>query len=90
MITRILSDIESDIENQISIKHDLLATIKSVTELLGQIDFSSEVVPYEDIEKLSNLMVSLKGKELNEEEMKLIYLIVQNNEKEKELVIGTN
>ena len=41
-------------------------------KLLKQIDFSSEVVPIDDFEKLKILFTSLKQCELNSEELKLI------------------
>lgn len=78
MITKILSDIESDVESNIYIEQKKLAAIRSIAKLLKQIDFSAEVVPYENNGKLSHLLVSLKGTALNEEEIKLIDTIVQN------------
>jgi len=78
MITKILSDIESDVESKIYIEQKKLAAIRSIAKLLKQIDFSAEVVPYENNGKLSHLLVSLKGMALNEEEIKLIDTIVQN------------
>ncbi len=78
MITKILSDIESDVESKIYIEQKKLTAIRSIAKLLKQIDFSAEVVPYENNAKLSHLLVSLKGMALNEEEIKLIDTIVQN------------
>ncbi len=78
MITQVLSDIELDVKYKIYKEQKRLIAVKTVKELLDQVDFSVEVVPLEDIEKLSRLLVSLKGKELNEEEKRLIEKIIKS------------
>ncbi len=78
MITQILSDIELDVKYKIYKEQKRLKAIKNVKELLDQIDFSAEVVPFEDIKKLSQLLVSLKGEALDEEENQLIVKIVKS------------
>ena len=78
MITQKLSSIESEVKNNIFIEQKRLIAVKTFIELFNQIDFSVEVVPFEDIERLSRLLVSLKGKELNEEENRLIEKIVMS------------
>ncbi len=45
-----------------------LKTIRSVRNLLMQIDFISETVPLDNTEKLKELLTSLKGEALNKEE----------------------
>ena len=47
-------------------------------ELLNQIDHEVEEVPLQDRDRLSRLLVSLKGCELNEEENQLIERIITN------------
>ena len=54
-----------------------IETIIEFKELLNQIDFSTEVVPIEDNEKLTNLLTSLKGKQLSSIETKLVEEIVE-------------
>ncbi len=78
MITKILSDIELDIKYSIYIEQKKLDAIKSVSGLLSQIDFNAEVVPYENPEKLTQLLISLKGNELSLEEKNIIDIIAQN------------
>ncbi len=78
MITQVLSDIELEVKYKIYKEQKRLIAVKTVKELFDQVDFSVEVVPSEDIEKLSRLLVSLKGKALNEEENRLIEKIVKS------------
>ena len=46
-------------------------------ELMNQIDHEVEEVPFQDKERLSRLLVSLKGTALNEEEGRLVERIIQ-------------
>jgi pantothenate synthetase len=78
MITQKLSEIELDVKYNIYLEQKRLKAIKTIKELLDQIDFSVEVVPFGDIKKLSKLLVSLKGKALDEEENRLIEKIVKS------------
>lgn len=52
-----------------------LLALQTITELLSQIDFSAEVVPANNPERLIKLLVSLKGEQLNTSEMNLVYEI---------------
>lgn len=63
-------------ERTIREEYTKLKAIKSISELLNQIDFSVEVVPTKDPDRLKRLMISLKGEPLNSEEVKVIHSIV--------------
>ncbi len=84
MIQELLIDIEMDVKYKIYTEQKNLVAIKNLKELLNQIDHEVEVVPYEDKEKLSRLLVSLKGQALNDNEYRMIERIIKNkNEKGK-------
>ena len=76
MITEKLNFIELDVKSKIYREQNKLAAVKTIQELLGQIDFEAEVVPTKDIERLTKLLYSLKGRALNEEEIELLRSIV--------------
>lgn len=78
MIQELLSDIEMDVKYKIYTEQQKLTAVKTIKELLNQIDHDVEVVPLEDEEKLSNLLVSLKGKELNDGECRLVERLIKN------------
>lgn len=50
-----------------------LLAIKSVREILKQIDFSAEVLPEEEPERMVKLLFSLKGEPLSGDEINLVY-----------------
>ena len=50
---------------------------RAFKELLKQIDFSSEIIPFQDYEKLKSLFTSLKGKPLSQSEITLIEEIAE-------------
>jgi hypothetical protein len=79
MIRGKIKQFELEIKYNIFTEQKKLKAVQTVKELLDQIDFTVEVVPLEDIEKLSRLLVTLKGKPLNEEENRLIEKIVKSN-----------
>ena len=58
-------------------KHRLKA-VRSLIDLLSQIDFTAEVVPIKGTKKLNDLLVSLKGKPLSNWETDLVSEIVNN------------
>jgi len=60
MIQEVLTDIETEVKYNIYTEQKNLVAIKTLKELLNQIDHDVEVVPAEDKEKLSTLLVSLK------------------------------
>jgi hypothetical protein len=76
MILEKLSIIELEVKYNIYLEQNKLKAIRSIRELLGQIDFEVEVVPTDDIEKLSELLNSLKGRTLNEEEIELLRRLI--------------
>jgi hypothetical protein len=78
MITQKLSEIELEVKYKIYSEQKKLKTVKTFIKLINQIDLNVEVIPINDIEKLSRLLVSLKGKVLNEEENRLIEKIVKS------------
>ncbi len=55
--------VNNPVQNPIKLK-----TIRSVRNLLMEIDFISETVPMESTEKLKELLTSLKGETLTQEE----------------------
>ncbi len=80
MILDKLTMAEQTAKENIKISIRRISAAKSIKKLLEQIDFSSEVVPLEDEERLSQLMTTLKGKSLDDAEKELI----------KELINSTN
>lgn len=84
MIQELLADIETDVKYKIYTEQKNLIAVRNLKELLSQIDHEVEVVPYEDKERLSMLLVSLKGQALNDNEYRVIERIIKNkNEKGK-------
>lgn len=53
-----------------------LKTIRTIRDLIAQIDFNAEVVPVDNEEKLSDLLTSLKGNKLSNDEMNLVKELV--------------
>ena len=49
-----------------------LEAIDNLLELLAQIDYKLEVVPFDNLERFARLLTSLKGEPLNEIESELI------------------
>ena len=77
MILEKLSFIESEIKSNIYKEQNKLVAIKSLQNLLNQIDFDVEIVPMKDFERLSKFLDSLKGNALNEEESELLGRIIE-------------
>ena len=77
MILNKLSFIELEVKSNIYKEQNRLVAIKTVQDLLTQIDFEAEVVPLKDIVKLTTLLNSLKGRSLNEEESELLIRIIE-------------
>lgn len=78
MIIERLSKIEITSKYIINSENKKLDAIRGFKELLKQIDFSSEIVPFEDSKKLIGLFASLKGKPLSKCEITLIKEIAAN------------
>lgn len=76
MIQDILTDIEMDVKYKIYTEQKNLVAVKNLKEILSQIDHEAEVVPVVDKEKLSSLLVLLKGQSLNDDEYRMIERVV--------------
>ena len=76
MIQDILTDIEMDVKYKIYTEQKNLVAVKNLKEILSQIDHEAEVVPFVDKEKLSSLLVLLKGQSLNDDEYRMIERVV--------------
>lgn len=72
MILEKLTKIEVAVKYNINSEYRKIETIRGFKELLNQIDFSSEIVPVEDSERLTKVLTSLKGKQLNRCESNLV------------------
>ena len=72
MILENLLMAEKTVKENIKLNLRMLESIKSIRKLLRQIDFSSEVLPIEDKEKLQRLLISLKGDSLTRDEVALV------------------
>ena len=68
MIQTKLLIIEYNTVNSPEQNQNKLKSIRGVRNLLMQIDFISETVPMDNIEKLKELLTSLKGEVLTKEE----------------------
>ncbi|MBT5398988.1 hypothetical protein HOL24_00440, partial [bacterium] len=68
----------SMIEENIRKDYNRLNAIDSLLLLFNQIDFSAELVPTKDPEKMITLLTSLKGEGLTEQEVKLVHQIANN------------
>jgi len=67
---------ELSAQQQIKREKDKLKAVRSLIDLLSQIDFTAEVVPIKGSKKLNDLLVSLKGKPLSNWETDLVSEIV--------------
>ena len=76
MIMERLTAIEHDVKNRICLEQKSLVAVRTLKELMDQIDHEVEDVPLEDKDRLSRLLVSLKGGALTEEESRLIERII--------------
>ena len=72
MIIEQLSKIEITSKYRINAEHQKIDAVKGFKELLKQIDFSSEIIPFQESEKLHHLFTSLKGQPLNQYEITLV------------------
>ena len=77
MILDKLALLKLEVKENIYKEKNKLAAIKTIQDLFSQIDFNAEMVPMNDIKKLNKLLVSLKGKTLNEEEGKLLKKLIK-------------
>ncbi len=77
MIIEKLSKIKLEAENKINSECRKIETVRNFKKLLNQIDFTAEVIPTEDSERLTKVLTSLKGKQLNKCEIKLVEEIIK-------------
>ncbi len=77
MIQELLTHIETEVKYKIYTEQKNLVAVKNLKELLNQIDHEAEVVPLEDKNRLTNLMVSLKGQALSDVEERMIDRIIK-------------
>ena len=78
MIIEKLTSEASMIEENIRKDYNKLNAIDSLLLLFNQIDFSAELVPTKDPDKMITLLTSLKGESLTEQEVKLVHQIASN------------
>ena len=78
MIKEILIAIEEDARDRLYREQKSLVAVKTVMELVNQIDHEVEEVPLQDRDRMTRLLVSLKGCDLNDEEERLIDRIITN------------
>lgn len=57
---------------------DRLTAIQSLRGIISEIDFTSEVVPIDEPERLIKLLTSLKGEQLTGHEIDIVYNISNN------------
>jgi len=72
MLLEKLHKIEIEIKYTLFKEQKKMNAVKSIKELLNEIDYRVEEVPAKSKENLMNLLKVLKGKELTEEEVLLI------------------
>jgi len=77
MIVDKLQLAEIEIEQKLYAEYVKLQAVKSLLRLLKQIDFSSEILPEEQPERLLRVLVALKGSALSEYENKLVQEMVK-------------
>lgn len=72
MIQELLSETEMNIQHQLTIVNGDLNAVQRIKNLVDQLDHDAEVVPLENKERFVRLLVSLKGKVLDEEEYRIV------------------
>jgi len=76
MIKEILIAIEEEVRDRVYREQKSLVAVKTMMELVNQIDHEVEEVPLQDRGRMTRLLVSLKGCDLNDEEERLIDRII--------------
>lgn len=77
ILTRLLL-IEYATVNSKERNHRKLKAIREIRNTLLQIDFRAEIVPLENIKNLGNLLSSLKGNKLSNDELILVEELIYN------------
>lgn len=72
MIQELLSETELSIQHQLSMVNRDLNAVQRIKNLVDQVDHDAEVIPLENKERFVRLLVSLKGKVLDEEEYRIV------------------
>jgi hypothetical protein len=78
MIKEILIAIEEEARDRVYREQKSLVAVKTLMALVNQIDHEVEEVPLQDRDRMTRLLVSLKGCDLNDEEERLIDRIITN------------
>lgn len=78
MIKEILIAIEEEARDRVHREQKSLVAVKTLMALVNQIDHEVEEVPLQDRDRMTRLLVSLKGCDLNDEEERLIDRIITN------------
>jgi hypothetical protein len=72
MIQSKIAFLECELDKNPLENKDQLESVRSLKNLLNQIDFTAEFVPTENIKRLNTLFESLKGEALTKQEMAII------------------
>lgn len=72
MILKTISIIKQNSNVNIQNEVEKLETIATIEKLLNEVDFTAEVVPTHNVERLTNLLSSLKEEKLNTKEIALV------------------
>ena len=83
MIHARLNELEGQLQKRNKGTLYKLKTIEKFRNWLRQIDQKAEVIPINDMARLNNLLISLKGDILTSDELELMEEIVGKNEKTK-------
>ena len=78
MLYERLKQVEISTKDRIREEQNKLKVVQTILELLEEIDFSAEMIPEGDIERIVRLLVFLKGEELTELESRIVSEIVNN------------
>lgn len=78
MIRKILAVMVSELESGTCEEELDIEAVKRMQSWIQEIDHENELVPLEEESRLSRLMASLKGAELNAEEHRLVARIIKN------------
>ena len=77
MVLYKLKEIECSLE-QSSQNSERLKAVSTLKNLLLEVDFKTEVIPDHSFDKLSNLLIELKGNELTNNEQLVLKEIISN------------
>jgi hypothetical protein len=72
MIQKIITDMKNKANENLENQSKKLQTLASIENLLDEIDFTSEIVPTNNVDKLISLFTNLKGNHLNSTELEIV------------------